>query len=554
MLLQKLAEYSARIKRPPANYIEKPIVWIIDIDSNGNLLGITPTGDPKDRTSLKTFLCPHIMRAAAVKPKLLSDNGEYVLGVGREGGNPEKVKTRHEAFVKIVRGCAEATGNPDVKAVLQFLDKLDPDSLSLDETFHPSHELTFRVDDRLPIDHNDVREYWASTFMDEKAKKMQCIVCGRMRIPEKRFQQKIKRIPQGQQAGNALISANVPAFESHGLKASLIAPTCADCVEKFSLALNDLLRRQDTHISVGPVAYVFWTKEDVDFSAAELLSDPDPQKVKALIQAAFKGSDHTAEEDLTPFYAAALTASGSRIAVRDWIDTTVGSAKQSMALYFQLQAITNWDGAEGSPLKLSSLSGATVRDFKDLPARVPRSLIKLALAGGPLPDDILFQAINRNRAEQRVTRPRAALIKLALLSHKAFGFKENQMVELESSNKEPAYLCGRLLAVLESIQRLAQGGIKATIIDRYFGTASSAPATVFGTLMRGAQAHLSKLRKEKTGLYITMEKELEEITAGLTHFPAKLSLKDQALFSLGYYHQRAHRKPTQETKANENEN
>jgi CRISPR-associated protein Csd1 len=117
--------------------------------------------------------------------------------------------------------------------------------------------------------------------------------------------------------------------------------------------------------------------------------------------------------------------------------------------------------------------------------------------------------------------------------------KEDYMTELELTNRDPAYLCGRLLAELGEIQRLAIGG-KSTIIDRYYGTASSAPGTVFGTLLRGAQAHLAKLRKNRRGAYEALEKRIEGITAHLPEFPKTLPLKQQALFSLGYYHQRAH--------------
>ena len=113
------------------------------------------------------------------------------------------------------------------------------------------------------------------------------------------------------------------------------------------------------------------------------------------------------------------------------------------------------------------------------------------------------------------------------------------MTELELTNRDPAYLCGRLLAELEEIQRQAIGG-KSTIIDSYYGTASSAPATVFGTLLSGAQTHLSKLRKNRPGAYYALNERVEGILAHLPEFPKVLPLKQQALFSLGYYHQRAH--------------
>ncbi len=114
------------------------------------------------------------------------------------------------------------------------------------------------------------------------------------------------------------------------------------------------------------------------------------------------------------------------------------------------------------------------------------------------------------------------------------------MVELNMENDEPAYLCGRLLATLEAVQRVALPGINSTITDRYFGSASAAPASVFGRLIRGSQAHLSKLRRDSPGAHYRLQEQLEDVQAGLEAFPKTLSLEQQALFGLGYYHQKAH--------------
>src|SRR5581483_10908569 len=117
----------------------------------------------------------------------------------------------------------------------------------------------------------------------------------------------------------------------------------------------------------------------------------------------------------SPFYAAALSASGARVTVRDWLDTTVGAARESLGRYFGLQRIVGPYGEEGAPLGVWTLAAATVRDpAKDLaPATVP-ALLRLALGGGVLPVGLLHQAVRRNYAEQEVTRPRAALIKMVL--------------------------------------------------------------------------------------------------------------------------------------------
>jgi CRISPR-associated protein Csd1 len=550
MLLEKLSEYADRLDLPPTMYLKTPIRWLIDLDQEGNFLGFVRTegkGGKNDRG--KEFLAPHIARSSGVKAKLLADNGEYVLRRARQESKPEQVEERHEQFVELVRQCAEATREPIVIVIQQFLEQLHTSSLSLPEDFDPGHVLTFRVDGIMPIDLPSVRQFWASMTTeagDDVAEsteiQMQCLICGKLRHPVKRLPFKIKRIPGPQTSGLALISANAPAFESYGLAASLIAPTCHECGERFSNAANELIADERSHLTVGPIVYLFWTKEERGFSVASLLSNPDPDEVRALIHAAFSGQEAATEIDVTPFYATAFSASGARVVVRDWLDTTVTEVQRHLARYFALQQIVEHDGQDGHPRGLYALAASTVRDAnKDLTPNVPKALLHLALKGGSLPLWLLFQAVKRNRAEQAVTRNRAALIKMVLQSQSSTITipQEDAMVELDISNQNAAYLCGRLLAVLEAVQRAAIPGANTTITDRFFGSASSAPASVFGRLLRGAQAHLSKLRRERPGTYEALERRLEEIQAGLSTFPKTLTLEQQGYFSLGYYHQRA---------------
>ena len=115
---------------------------------------------------------------------------------------------------------------------------------------------------------------------------------------------------------------------------------------------------------------------------------------------------------------------------------------------------------------------------------------------------------------------------------------------LDQENTNIGYRLGRLFAVLEKIQEAANPGINATIRDKFYASASSTPAAVFGTLMRLAGNHLSKLGKEKPGWKVNLEKLIGEITykdessIGIAKFPAHLKLDDQGQFAIGYYHQR----------------
>lgn len=551
MLLQRLCEYSERLDLAPPMYLKTPIRWLIDLDIDGNLLGFVVTqgkGGKLDRG--KEFLAPHVGRSSGVRAKLLADNAEYVLGLPRPKSKKTRVVACHKAFVETVKKCAEATQEPTVQAVGAFLEKSKYASYKVPKDLEPSDIVTFRVNGCLPIELDSVKRYWAADASPDAELKqasrvssrclMQCLICGQLRPPVRRLPFKIKRIPGGQPSGMALISANVPAFESYGLEASLIAPTCQECGERFSKAVNALIEGENTHITVGPTVYIFWTKEESGFNPAALLSRPEPDEVRALIVSAFEGEEAATRADTTPFYAVALSASAGRVAVRDWLDTTVAQAQRNLARFFALQQIAERQGGEGRPFGLYALAASTVRDAsKELPPNVPQALLHVALKGGALPMGLFFQAVKRNRAEQGITRNRAALIKMVLLSQRLEWKPEDSMTQLDASNKNPAYLCGRLLAVLEGVQRAAVPGLNATITDRFFGTASSAPASVFARLLRGAQPHLGKLRKTRRGTYEALQRRLEAILADLPSFPRTLSMEDQGIFSLGYYHQRA---------------
>jgi CRISPR-associated protein Csd1 len=368
MLLERLREYSNSLDLPPTMYDKMRIKWLIDLDLKGQFLGFIQTeGTEKKNDRGKEYMAPHIRKTSGVKARLLAENGEYVLGLARDPRKSEKVAERHQAFLEQVRKCATATKEPPVEAVLRFLENLDLTQLPVPNDLNPSHNLTFRVEGTLPISLKSVQQYWGAVADGEEEDEpesteiyMECLICGEKKRPVKRLEFKIKHIPGRQTSAMALISANQKAFESYGLEESLIAPTCKDCGEQFSKAANDLIENERTHITIGPLVYLFWTKEELGFSVASLLSTPEPDEVKALLSSAFSGRGAATAIDETPFYATAFSASGGRVAVRDWLDTTVGEAKLHLARYFALQRIVERDGTDWIPLRLQDLAAGTV--------------------------------------------------------------------------------------------------------------------------------------------------------------------------------------------------
>lgn len=540
MLLQRLREYTERMDLPPQLYSEMPVRYIIELDGAGRPMGIVDTADPASPKTKRGVrrLVPQVTRSVAITPLLLADKADYTLGIGGEAAKPERVRACHEAYRALLDRCAEITAEPAVRAVAAFLADDPAGKLALPPDFDYGGLITFRIADRFATDLPAVRAFWAAEHDPslQGAQVMQCIVCGQERPVLERLQGKIKGVPGGQTAGTSLISANASAFESYGLEASLVAPTCADCGERFTKALNDLLSGEKSRVVIGGAAFVFWTRVELDFDFYAPINEPKAEQVQALISAVRDGT-RIPEVDDTAFYATVLSGSGGRAVVRDWIDTTVGAVKSSLARWFVAQQIVDAYGAAGAPLSVYWLARATVREAKDLPTTTPRALLRAALTGVPLPLGLLYQAVRRSRAEQNVTYQRAALIKLVLRSQPDAS-QEDTMVQLDPNHSDPAYHYGRLLAVLAEIQEVAIG--KAAVVDRFYGTASSAPASVFGRLLRGAQPHLAKLERDKPGLHYTLQLRLEGVTVQISGFAPTLTLEQQGLFALGFYHQRAH--------------
>lgn len=107
-------------------------------------------------------------------------------------------------------------------------------------------------------------------------------------------------------------------------------------------------------------------------------------------------------------------------------------------------------------------------------------------------------------------------------------------MSLDCERREPAYRLGRLFALLEKAQKDATNPT-ATIRDRFFGAASATPAAVFPQLLRLGQHHISNPKAEYGGY---TDKLIAEVVDGIDELPKHLSLEEQGIFTLGYYHQR----------------
>src|SRR3990172_9583709 len=423
MLLQKLNEFGFRVdasaasegKSLPKMYNYLAVEYFVDLDSSGNFTGYTKTSDGNGRGVKRP--APYLRRQGSnTKPQLLADKAEFVFGL--TDADKDRAKNRKRDFLSLVEACARFTDLSAVSAVLNFLKQKEIPEPPSDAK--PSTVFTFRVGNVLPIDQQEVQRFWAlaSPFLSQKGVKelsadsilaniepapatsredWQCIICSELKPPARTHPIAIKLPRSVSDQLCSIVSGNRDAFLSYGLTQSLIAPTCRDCAERYGKAANTLISGENSHITIGPLVYIFWTKEDSGFSFASILSKPEPEDVKVLLQSAFSGRMVATGTDETPFYATAFSASGSRVAVRDWLETTVSKAKQNLAQWFKLQKIVDvYTGAEGLPFPLKGYLGkdnkwvggliddlAPVvkkrRDIESLSANVPKVLLHFAL-------------------------------------------------------------------------------------------------------------------------------------------------------------------------------
>lgn len=579
MILKELVAYADRLEREgkalPFMYAPQSIKWLVDIRSDGTLrsLNRTTNGTTGRRDPGKSFNAPNVVRGVDIKPKILADKAEFVFGLGE--GNQERLVKQREAFLQLVQACATETGRDDVRAVATWLSSVDP------QAFHAEHlvkfddytsadQFAFVVDGKLLIDLTEVQAFWAKvcTPTDEDAFISQSLISGEVGPTMSIEPVKIKGIFGGQTAGMNYISANASAFESYGLRSSAIAPVTFDEARKYATAMNALLADRNTSLSVGGVTYAFWTFEGASPPVGPVIKDPealegavkkrgrlgsitttakpvqaDPAEFRDALQSIFQPPGVKISNEAA-FYSLGMTPSGSRIAVRTHLKSTVGATTQRLAQYFAQQDMAPMTEEHfGKLYGLYVLIGAMYRDPKKEKTEADTdALVRFALSGGTLPHSFLQRLAARNRAEKTVTRPRAALTKMVLLSRaKEFQMDEHKDLTHLDLDGPPAYQLGRLLAVLDDIQHAVMKA-NTTLVDRFYGSMSTTPYAVMGRLIQGSQAHLQKLRKENKFRHDEKQELLQSVMVKLQprDVPQRpLTIREQALFSLGFYHQKA---------------
>lgn len=565
MILHALTQYYQRKAESdggvaPEGFENKEIPFIIVIDKQGKFIQLEDTRELKNKKKIaRTFLVPKGLGRSGSKSyevsNLLWDHYGYVLAYAGEKGQ-EQADKQHASFTANVNELKQALpDNAGVAAVAAFLASTEEKSKVMQAANWAECakvkgcNLSFRLVDEavdLVCQSKAVQAYvnQANHAQSDNIPKGICLVTGKP-APIARLHNAVK----GVNAKPApFTSVNLSAFESYGKEQGFIFPVGEQAMFEYTTALNTLLASEN-RFRIGDVTAICWSAKPTPLEKhlASLINgggkdNPDAHidAVKSLYKSLYNGK-YTEPDGKEKFYLLGLSPNSARIVVRFWHETTVAALSESIAAWYgDLQMVRGENSPYPEYMPLPRLLGNLVLDGKmeNLPSDLIAQITDAALNNRVLPVSLLQAALRRNKAEQKITYGRASLLKAyinrAIRAGRLKNMKELTM-SLDRNRQDIGYVLGRLFAVLEKTQAEANPGLNATIADRYFGSASSTPIAVFGTLMRLLPHHLNKLEFE--GRAVQLQWEIRQILEHCQKFPNHLNLEQQGLFAIGYYHE-----------------
>ncbi|WP_190233101.1 type I-C CRISPR-associated protein Cas8c/Csd1 [Streptomyces avicenniae] len=568
MLLQRLTEYADRIADtlPPEFFRDRQIHWglvLTDDGRHGSLIDLRPAKKAKGGGVVQPV--PYVQRSGTkVAPFLLVDTAEFVLGrprgVDAPGGPTDKDRAeaarRHRDYrALVVRWTNAASEDGCAKALATFLDGEGVAALDVPEDLDARETVAVMVDSQWLHELPAVRRLWSTIVRERKGgaagASALCLVCGKVGSLLATIPEPVKKglIPSTGGSNEAqLVSVNTEAQGRNGSIQLVNTPVCDRCGGRTMAALNHLLADERHRRRFPDSVLVWWTRHHHEQPLIETLDDnpPDPEIVRHLIEVL---NEHPTPDSLrglneSDFCSLTLGLNNARTVVRDWLDIPLVVLKANLGAWYEDHGV--FDGWSGTtryvPLWLMALAtgrhsgGQYVKG--SAPQGVERDLFTCALRRTPLPAHLLPHLLQRIRADGHLDAPRVALLRLAL--SRPHDRTDRPMPRLDPDSTDPAYLCGRAFAVLEAVQRAALPDVKATLGDKYFGAAMTAPGTVLANLRHGANAHFKRLRRDNEGAYWALRNRLTTVFAAFSDdLPAHLSLRGQGRFVIGYEQQRA---------------
>lgn len=592
MIEDLIAEYDALSRRRKVpkygwSFVNAP--YGINIDLDGYITDILNLGEQisKKRNNVVSVPAQDGRSGTKPLPYFLCDNALHFLGEIdfskiMNGNEAELEQRSREYFERSKALHMDILGSVPTKfarAICNFFDQ--------EPQYYKARELRPQYGDWKSIYRDNFILYinYESVFCDsvicsawnewytkgeESSTTMISLASGKRVIPQEKHSY-IRGFPHQPK----LISFREAAFESYNLKKSYNAPLGKDEVYKYTTTLNVLL--SESKMSIGNTAVISWAQsgeegyQDIfsftyDFNRALSFNEDD---IREIVKRISEGESCTYKESkLSPdehFYVLGITPYKARLFVNFYYKDTFGSLLRNINKHYSDLEIDGLDKNTDVDMILSqtikskspkergaknenkykrgqpSIEEHMEREVKDKNKHKPSSLIRgvtsAIFRGSAYPRSLIAKIEIRIRAEKEVTPLTAAILKAYYLRQKGLDseFKEVLTVSLNEESKYKPYVLGRLFSLYEQVQEDANPGIKTTIRDRYFYSASATPAKIFSVLGKLSQKYLSKEVQYK-GKKIFLKKRIEELSERIgDRYPERLSMMEQGAFQLGYY-------------------
>lgn len=581
MILQSLNELYTRLADDPSYEIAPPgfspqkISFRIVLKADGTLVQIADARTKDSRGKLvpnRIEVPAHEKRTSGIKPQFLCDKPEYVLGWTADPSKQSFAENCYDSFRVFHLAQERKINSTAYSAICRFLEKWTPDQAA-------NHPILAEVGsnfgiwvlqgEKRPIHEDEaVKSWWISRQTSDAGEENrgQCLVSGEL-ATICRIHPDIK----GFKSSIALVGIQEnTAYESYGLSKTENCPVSSEVAFRYATALNALTdgpKRRRHRTRIANTSVVHWTQtatvfEDIfasafsdSFETPEEAQDPTRiAQINRLLDAVKSGTRFQELGDpKTPFFILGLEQSNpGRFAIRFFHRSTIADLVAKLHDHHECMKIVRSATDPEFPsirqilsqirlLHRSEEDGSVVwkegRDGSDkFTSVIGAGVLRAILEGAAYPQALFSAIIRRSLIERRITYLRASTLKGILIRNHKLAIPSM----LDPENSHPAYLHGRLFAVLEKIQEegyYAQTNqrLKSSIKEKYFSSACATPAAVFPrleTLSVHHQRHLNPGRKVQFDKLIAEIKWLIEGTKK-TH-----TLVEQGMFILGYYHQR----------------
>lgn len=580
MILQELVKYyealAERGEIALDGWSKEKVSYSLELDREGKPLKILSLGVEEENGKGKTVRKPKLMevpervsRTSGVSANFLCDNAKYMLGISGDASDrksQECFTATKEKLMDILQDC----DGPAASALKKFFQSWDPsraeelsdlkDKEYRDEITKAGN-LVFSIEGEYAHETPELKQAWESwrKRAGDSRERRRCLVTGEL-SEIARTHTPIKGIKNAQTSGAALVSFNAPAFYSYGKEQSFNAPVGRYAMFAYTTALQFLLSQKEQKVQLGDLCLLFWAESGEEeygeiFSSCMGGREDNQEIVRNVLRniAGKQGVDYKGVH-LDPeqnFCILGLSGNAGRLAVRLFLKNSFGDILRNFQRFYEELEIAGPKWEEEQPA-LWKLLGETVNQNsreKSIPPALGSGCLQAILMHGKFPASLYHGILIRIRADQgenKINGRRAALIKAILLRNygELYLGKGEDFVALNENCRDRAYILGREFAVLEKIQEAANPGINATIRDRYFNSACGTPAMVFPLLFRLKESHIRKIRNGNPGMAVFYERILTElqgmleVSESVGAFPSRLSLNEQGMFILGYYHQR----------------